>query len=1547
MASLQPTHDTNDEFNRYCLDMVDHDILHSMEDSTHSTEADDNKEFDIYCLDMVNNHNIYNLQFISSLISNAPCYLLFDLLQSYFTESLPDHAQNKLENGFISNGINGTSLQFIDKRCLNEMNITDIKDQCTILNAINQIFLIFNTSYNFTYHILYKYLRHKIPKHSRKKLKAALKLHKINGEALMFINHLWLKKIGIIGSHRNDILNAIHDIFNYETFSTYISTYPFLARYQHLFIQYKIDLNTFKNNYDSAKFYHLIGITNRYIIHQFKKLFPISFKRIVKCCNCEEIIILSDKLYKFYKVNKIFRNTFSPSVYRLVYGEYMRIFCQLCTYYDLHICEINGCQNNDVYEVCLNHTECEACKHRKITKNCVICSLQFCSACLFSFVAHEHNDECASCINKQEINSLKQIISNKFWWDNIVHVLAEYSVGAILICCNTKCNTEIVFDNKLQFYLKKDYNDDEIYYYEPTYFRDNSPTVKMNKHHIRIFCATCTIKSIYYCGNCCCKDIDEYCLRHQICTQCKTAVPVNSKNCSQCQNIFCANCLIITEIEYICEECSVKNEQEELFKSLSNTILETMFNWSIIRLLTEFCSGYILQCCNRDYIKCDDMIIFNNVFQFERKLDCNENPIYYYEAKYPKPNKPTISIDNRQLRMFCNTCTLSNIQTCIWCKTNKESGNGTCCNHPLCKDCSSEMWDELFCKDCKQPLCHKCFVQHGYGKRCQPCVHKIKISQFAIGIYFALPKSLFMVNDDGNYISKIIASYGIGYIVKCCNVNGCESDSIIFNNHLQILLGKDYKNNSIYCYKARYFDESRPTILINESRLRVFCNFCTFNVIRKCHKYQCNKNDLPNLCAMHPLCSKCNKLINNYHTCQVCDKVYCKDCSICMNDKLYCESCTVKEEKQTISEAIFSTVKHFDIDIHIIDIITDYYIGYIFKCCNVDDGCNEIIIFNNIFQFQLFYKQKPSIHAYNVKKIYYYSVKYSMKNKPTITNPAMKNEKLRIFCAECAFSKISFCRKCWKNKESGYTVCCNHAQCGSCFTVLSLNTFCSRCNEYFCMNCLYNDYSTCKSCAPDIELNQLTDIIFTALKAFKIFEFSNWKHISFIVAEYSIGFVFKCCNLQCNKVIVFDNTMQFDLRTDFKNRKIKCYEPEYFTSGRVTITLSNKRFRIFCYECSHNKIKRCTVCGRRDDITSVCGKHPICSNCNATISRNGTIKCCICLESYCESCCYSLGYDDDIIYCKICIKQIGYDELYGVIYDLLKELGLGFDIHIIGIIMDYSIGYAFECGNTEANCANDIVFENMFQFRQKHDFNKTKIYYYEAKHIRNNKPAISIDNKKYRIFCGYCTNMYIKGSIKKCELCRRVSVYDIGHFVRKKESGKVARCCDHPECAKCNVIRPIHDAARCRGCLNYFCYQKSKKCCVEINSKKYCEKCGMSKEFNDLVEVIANSELVTSNISNAVIIEISKVVAQYSIGFIFICCKRKCKNKVIIDNIWQFGQSVNCENEQIMYRYISRDYVRQHKKVKIMNNKALIILCTDCTTMCRYIGNNGRLFTRK
>eukprot|EP01083_Nonionella_stella_P123200 371137_1 len=1657
VSSCVPTMDEN-QFDLYCLEMVEYDMLSSMKQPTPTKPTTlHTNSFDMYCLDMVEynilsldstqppdppttdksahsiedycadmiTNDIYNVQTMANLIMEAPSSLLFDGLAPYFaTSALSQTTQTKLESGFVKHGINGKALRFIDKECLNEMHITDQKEQNIILTAINQIYLIFNPCTRYTLDILHKYLTPEVWNYFY--MQTTQKKIELNGETLMYLNNTCLRH-GLFGAHTpNQIFSAVHQVFNVKMFAAYISTFPSLIAYTPLFIHHHIDLMTFKNNAHSNLFYISIGIKDMRVIHAFKHLFPkfVTAEYITQCCNptCTRMCILDrehlldDREYitqfgqfgcKGYKVARHVWNIEDKVdkhiKYRLIDAEYIRIFCADCACNRTY-CRYPGCRNRDMDEICYSHAhpECKECQRRAYTETCATCDAYYCTDCLFVedpdtepwWDETEDAKQCKSCILQQEVDALVMIVSERFYWVRIARIIAGYAVGMILTCCNPIEHAdgaeEISFDTECEFQrgdsIDINHNRTTIHYYDPafpTVYAD-MPTVFVNvcDQYVRIFCASCTQNKITKCVYCYEKDTNKYCANHMICCQCDCMFKSDESmnRCVGCDQFCCATCRIVSGMlcGLSCQTCVSKLRHITIYAAVH--AIKPNLNECILGIITGFAMGYVFACCNQDD-ECNHEIVMDNIFEFIR-----QKAVYYYKPLYSKPNKPTISISGELYRIFCGECTSSRLEYCA-CRKGLESGATECGNHPLCGACSAVIMSPNVstCCDCELPICRECVCASKSGLFgieccCKPCSHQQEIKSVGKDILRALTISSHMyrirtvAHANRVHIAETIASYAVGYIMQCCGDHDQISE-IIFDNKASLEAQRDYKNEKIVYYDVPdTYPKHNPTVSFvgflssRAKRYRMFCSSCTTDALKECVVSKCYNRDMTKTCASHPECSQCkwhfhpSRPGNRTKYCGKCHECVCENCWIICGDygDVCCEPCMTKEEYNAYYHTLLVTT---NLGPHLNRIIADYATGYIFTCGNAEDKCTQDMMFRSSYQFQL--KRDHSRHS-----IYYYQCRFRRDDKPTIV---INDEEYRIFCADCSFQtatdrlnhvarRLSRCSDCNANLESGhYSVryCCNHPTCKTCNRViLEKGQWCKQCHEYVCRSCRIGadykadmsiEYDLCQSCTLQIEHRMYADAINAVVSIW------NDTNIVDIIAQYCMGYVFNCCNSkdQCNTTIVCDNMAQFASSQDCKGRNIFYHEPEFYTASRPTVSVmwkgKNRKLRVFCFICtSSGALVRCGPCGRRNDVHRICGGHPICSNCNESVSTSGTIKCCVCYETCCQQCCYSLGYTDDIIYCKRCMKKVGYESLYGAIYEAINQLGLGFELHIIGIMMDYCIGYAFECGNKEEKCENDVVFDNMSQFRDKRDITRQTIYYYytdlEGKQLllKHAKPTVSFDKKQLRIFCAVCT----RNRIKWCMYCRRhqeiPSKYTEQFKCITPESRRWTRrrkrttqthgtaCLNHPVCSKCNTLSD-KPCSRCRSCDAYFCH---KTCCIDFIGRKYCEPCAIQKEINDWTETVSSAPIWDVAIGGGKD-EICKVIATYSVGCVLKCDTSSCRNRIILNNMWQFTERRDCENNAIFWCHLTK----KQRKRKLKKKRSFIlrygwmikILCSQCT----------------
>ena len=77
-------------------------------------------------------------------------------------------------------------------------------------------------------------------------------------------------------------------------------------------------------------------------------------------------------------------------------------------------------------------------------------------------------------------------------------------------------------------------------------------------------------------------------------------------------------------------------------------------------------------------------------------------------------------------------------------------------------------------------------------------------------------------------------------------------------------------------------------------------------------------------------------------------------------DKYQCKSCTIKNELESMCYIILNAlnksklinIKQDKFEMHIIEIISSYSVGYIFKCCNINQKCDTEISINNRFDLE-------------------------------------------------------------------------------------------------------------------------------------------------------------------------------------------------------------------------------------------------------------------------------------------------------------------------------------------------------------------------------------------------------------------------------------------------------------------------------------------------------------------------------------------------------------------------------------------------------------------
>eukprot|EP01084_Bolivina_argentea_P267992 455076_1 len=298
------------------------------------------------------------------------------------------------------------------------------------------------------------------------------------------------------------------------------------------------------------------------------------------------------------------------------------------------------------------------------------------------------------------------------------------------------------------------------------------------------------------------------------CIHCKNIKKVMAK-CKTCAQSLCNKCSIIIYGKKFCESCAIKQEFDNLFVTISDGLkhLHIPNQELIVKLLTNYSIGYVFKCCNECH-KCTKAVIIDNIVQFKHKKDSEGKNIYYYPPKYYTNPRPTISIQNKKYRIFCNFCKRKRLSSCTKCYEKQEPRQETtiCGLHVLCFKCSKNDTVTL-CGECKKLL--YC-PEHGYKEhswddigQCEECAIRVEYREKRRAVSITLNK---VFNIYHEFIINMITEYSMGYIIMCTNnelkegvsiIGSCSND-IIWDNKWQCVKGVDYKGDVIHYWGSRY-----------------------------------------------------------------------------------------------------------------------------------------------------------------------------------------------------------------------------------------------------------------------------------------------------------------------------------------------------------------------------------------------------------------------------------------------------------------------------------------------------------------------------------------------------------------------------------------------------------------------------------------------------------------------------------------------------------------------------------------------------------------------
>eukprot|EP01084_Bolivina_argentea_P020187 37564_1 len=128
-------------------------------------------------------------------------------------------------------------------------------------------------------------------------LQYALISNGINGESLIFMDQTCLTQMNITNPYTQmKILNTINTLYNYRTFSKYISSFDMFSSFKQFFINTWTDLQRMRNEGHTKTFYSDIGASNLNV-RTFINTFRMLFSTTINCCNdnCKKLIAFDNK----------------------------------------------------------------------------------------------------------------------------------------------------------------------------------------------------------------------------------------------------------------------------------------------------------------------------------------------------------------------------------------------------------------------------------------------------------------------------------------------------------------------------------------------------------------------------------------------------------------------------------------------------------------------------------------------------------------------------------------------------------------------------------------------------------------------------------------------------------------------------------------------------------------------------------------------------------------------------------------------------------------------------------------------------------------------------------------------------------------------------------------------------------------------------------------------------------------------------------------------------------------------------------------------------
>ena len=372
----------------------------------------------------------------------------------------------------------------------------------------------------------------------------------------------------------------------------------------------------------------------------------------------------------------------------------------------------------------------------------------------------------------------------------------------------------------------------------------------------------------------------------------------------------------------------------------------------------------------------------------------------------------------------------------------------------------------------------------------------------------------------------------------------------------------------------------------------------------------------------HPKSKICNVSVNKkkIRTCSRCKEKCCLLCNLCKLHGLYfCPKCIEIGEHDMIYKAVHSSslCGLNTIASSIIECIAQFAMfGIDVRCCN--DDCSKSISLKT--RFDLKYNKDVNgrkIYKYYIEKAYHESHGDDVGYKVGV----LDGEIMRVFCGTCCQHRDNKFRYCSKPRcpnqylcvsahpdDADATLwqydgnCFNHPLCTVCKDRHRHTRYkerkCRFCDKYYCEHCglMGKQKALCKDCE-----------ILHSFKMYKELLYLNVGHIigedvTNLIALFCRGYATVCCHEACNDAIVMNSQSEFANNRDSEGNVIYKYElPKQLLLGFKTYSLFGRQGRMFCAECTANRIGRCKmmnygewqICRHRDS-GAFCKNHALC-----------------------------------------------------------------------------------------------------------------------------------------------------------------------------------------------------------------------------------------------------------------------------------------------------------------------------------------------------------------